>query len=122
MPYEKPTAAQLKARHPAFSELADPYIDAVIADANRFVDETWCEPDYQPAIMFLAAHMLVCEGALGGDVDTPGPVVSDKLGDAAVTYANAVDSSKSVSDYSSTAYGRRYLELLRVNQRGPVTV
>lgn len=122
MPYTTPTVDEFKARHPLFDDVADPYVEAVIEDASSFVDDSWFADDYKPAIMYLTAHMLLCEGALGGAVDTAGLIVSDKLGDASTTYANAIDPTKSVSDYGSTAFGRRYLELLRVNQRGPVTV
>jgi glucose dehydrogenase len=118
MPYTIPTASDFKARHVAFVDLTNSYIDAVMLEASRFVDESWLEPDYQPALMFLTAHMLVSEGALGARADTAGLITSEKLGDAAVTYGNAVSEMKSVSDYTSTSYGRRYLQLLRVNQPG----
>lgn len=116
MPYTIPTAQDLKDRHPAFSDTPDSQVEAVITDASRWVDETWLEDDYRPALMFLAAHMLVGEGALGGDTSAPGPVTSYKLGDASETYGNAVDPSRSISDFGTTVYGRRYMALLRVNQ------
>ena len=115
MPYTVPTATQFRSRFPRFAAVDSDCIEANIADAARNVDETWFEDDYQPAIMFLAAHLLVMEGALGGAIDTPGLITSEKLGDASVTYGNAVADSKNISDYGSTNYGRRYQELLRKN-------
>jgi len=116
MPYTTPTASELKTRHPAFIDSDSDYVDAVIADANRFVDDSWFIDDYQPAIMFLAAHMLICEGALNGSVK--GVITSEAMGDASASYDN---SQPSVSDYHSTSYGRRFVALLRVNQPGVET-
>lgn len=113
MPYTTPTAQQLKTRHPAFVDLDSDYVDAVIADAARLIDSTWFEADYQPAIMYLAAHMMTLEG--NNDGDDKGVVVSERIGDASASYA-APGAQSSVSDYQATSYGRRYLQLLRVNQ------
>lgn len=108
-----PTVAQLKARHPAFASVSDSYIDAVISDASGFIGESeWLERDYQPAIMALACHMMATEGALGGRADTSGALTSDKLGDAAQTYATITGGS---TDFTTTSFGRQYLRLLRVN-------
>lgn len=118
MPYTLPTANELQTRYPAFATTADGTIDLAITDAARFVDETWLEDDYQPAIMALAAHNLTMEGALGGSVQNGGAITSEKLGDASTSYGNAIDASKSVSDWGQTTFGRAFLRLLRVNQPG----
>lgn len=58
MPYSTPSAAQFRARFPEFTA-SDPDIDAVIAAAMLWVDVgQWDEGDYQPAILYLAAHYL----------------------------------------------------------------
>lgn len=120
MAYEAPTAADLKARYPAFAAVADATLEALIADANRFVDSSWIEDDYAPAIMALAAHMGVMEGVLGaGSGVSAGGVVltSEKLGDASQSYAvGASATNDSGNDYNATAYGRTFARLLRVNQ------
>ena len=116
MTYTLPTAAEFKARHVLFADLTDAYVNTMIAEASRFVDETWCEDDYQPAIMFLAAHNAVGEGALGGRTDTSGVIASEKLGDASINYGGISSGSSLEINYNSTAYGKRYLQLLRVNQ------
>lgn len=118
MPYTLPTANELQTRYPAFATTADGTIDIAIAEAARFVDESWFEDDYQPAIMALAAHNLTMEGALGGTVQNGGVITSEKLGDASTSYGNAISDSKTVSDWSQTTFGRKFLLLLRVNQGG----
>jgi len=116
MPYTTPTATEFKTRHSAFSAVDSDYIDAIIAEAVRYVDTSWFEEDYQPAVMHLTAHMLMCEGAIGG-VSTAGVLASQAIGDASESYDN---SKPSVSDYQSTTYGRAFLRLLRVNHPGVV--
>lgn len=118
MPYTLPTANELQARYPAFATTADGTVDTAIAEAARFVDESWFEDDYQPAIMALAAHNMTMEGALGGTVQNGGAITSEKLGDASTSYGNAISDSKTVSDWSQTVFGRKFLLLLRVNQGG----
>lgn len=118
MPYLLPTATQLKTRFPEFADVADATVDAVIADASRFVDESWFELDYQPAIIALAAHFLTTEGALGGRTDVSGAITSEKLGDASWTYATPTGSAS--SEFSGTAYGRTFIRIQRVNVPGVV--
>lgn len=115
MPYVVPTPAQFKIRFPAFAAVADATVQALLTEAARNVDESWFEKDYQPAIMYLAAHYLKLEGVLGDDVNVTGPITSERLGDASVTYANA-QTGVMMTQYGTTLYGRRYYELLRVNQ------
>lgn len=114
MPYVIPTSAQLKERYPAFSAVADALINLVIADAERNVDEGWQEPDYQPAIMALAAHMLVEEGATGRNVEFAGAITSSKLGDAQDTYSGLTD-SQMAGEFNSTSYGRKFMQLRALN-------
>jgi hypothetical protein len=59
MAHEVPTAADLKARYPAFADVADATVDIHIADASTTgVDTSWLEADYAPAISALAAHNM----------------------------------------------------------------
>jgi hypothetical protein len=113
MPYTTPTASEFKTRYPAFDSVDSGIVDASIAEANRFVDTGWFEDDYQPAIMALAAHIMLCDGELGGNVDNSGVITSEKLGDASVTYGASVGNSS--SEYSQTAYGRKFLRMQRAN-------
>ena len=121
MPYTVPTNNEFICRHPRFSEIDEGTITAVILDAALSVDTTWFESDFQPAIMHLTAHYLVMEGHLGDAINTAGLITSEKLGDASVNYGNAVSEIKSVADYGSTAYGRRFQDLLKKNNPAVLT-
>lgn len=117
MPYTVPTASDLKARYPAFAEVSSPLIELVIADAARNVDQSWIEGDYQPAIMALSAHMLIEEGATGRSTEAAGAITSSKLGDAQDSYAG-LTSAQSAGEYSSTSYGRKFMQLRAQNCQG----
>jgi hypothetical protein len=127
MPYALPTAATLKTKFPTFGPVADATITLAIAEAGASVDNTWIEADYQPAILYLAAHIMTLDGALSAAVDledassviNSGLVTEMKVGDVAVKLAGSASSGSgsggSAFGYGSTAYGRRYLDLLRRN-------
>lgn len=119
MPYIIPTAAEFKARYPAFNEVSDSLIDLVIIDAARNVDTTWCEADYQPAILALTAHLLVEDGVTGRDINFAGAITSSKLGDAQDTYSG-LTASQMVGEFNSTTYGRKFMQLRAVNVQGVV--
>lgn len=119
MPYVIPTAGELQTRYPAFVDVDPDLIDDTIADAARFVDESWFEEDYQPAIMALAAHMLVEDGATGRDVQYAGVITSSKLGDAQDTYSG-LSGSEMMGEYSSTSYGRKYMRIRAANHAGVI--
>lgn len=115
MPYVIPTAVEFKARFTTeFDALNDAYIDVMIAEAARNVDDGWTEDDYQPAIMYLTAHNISEEKSLGGIYGSPGMVTSSKLGDAQDTYASN-GSIDAIGIYGTTIYGRRFAQLQRVN-------
>lgn len=113
MPYATPTASELKARYPEFASVSDTLVNFAISDAGRFVDTGWIEADYQRAIIALAAHLLVQDGALGGSTVVSGNITSEKLGDASVNYGAAVGSAN--NEYGTTSYGRTFLRIQRVN-------
>jgi hypothetical protein len=128
MPYTLPTATTFKAKFPTFAPVADATIDLAIAEAGSSVDTTWIERDYQPAILYLAAHIMTIDGVLAAAVDiddassviNSGLVTEMKVGDVAVKLASGSSGSGSGSGgsafgYGSTAYGQRYLDLLRRN-------
>lgn len=118
MAYDAPTAADITARFPVFADVDPAVINAMIEEAARFLDEAWNEDDYPIAYRYLVAHMLVMEGALqssGGPGVATGPIQSEKLGDASVTYAQPGASSGAFSEFMQTVYGRRYLEIMRRN-------
>lgn len=111
-----PTATELKTRYPDFVDVADATVTAFIADATRFVDDTWFADDIDRAIMALAAHMMAMEGLGANAVSRAGAgvVTSYKLGDAAETYAPP-GGGGSGSEYEATAYGRTFLRIMAAN-------
>jgi hypothetical protein len=116
MAYVVPDSSDFKARFPAFASYDDTYIDLVIEEAALSVNETWIETDYQPAILYLTAHLITTEaGGPGGVAGQSGPVQSESFGPISKSYAVAKGASGNVSLYSSTEYGRRYLTLLKRN-------
>lgn len=120
MPYTTPTHNEFKERFPRFLTVSKAIVDDAIEEAERVVDSSWLESDYQKAIMFLAAHYLTMEGHPNESraVDTPGGITSEKLGDASVTYGSATGTKEGQSDYNQTQYGRRFQELLQRNVGG----
>lgn len=128
MAYTAPTATEFKDRFPIFVDVSDPAIETLIVEAQRQVDESWAEADYKPAIQYWVAHVLVMEGALNPDgaaasAQQSGPIKSESLGDASVTYADRAGSSgggTSTSEYMQTSYGARFVALRRANVGGPV--
>jgi len=134
MPYVLPTVDQFKERFPIFSDSDDGIIDTLIVEASHGVDASWKEYDYQPAIMYLAAHLLATDNSDEGDqveigaAGGAGAIASESFGSGlSVSYAtggaaNAEGSLSSDDEFGTTEYGRRYLALLRRNRRGPLVV
>lgn len=127
MPYEIPTIEQFRTKFPTFSGVPDPTIGAALGEASASVDQSWIEADYQPAILYLAAHILTVDGALFdalgsgavGGVIAAGQVAEAKVGDVQVKLAGPAGGSSGAGGASglrSTGYGLRYLDLLRRNQ------
>lgn len=133
MPYTKPTAAEFKAKFPTFAAVGDPTIDLAITEASASVDTSWVEADYQPAVMYLAAHIMTIDGVVlaGSDLGSAAGVINAglvsemKVGDVSVKLGGAAGAGGgaggSMTGLRATGYGLRYLELLRRN-RSPVYV
>ena len=104
-----------------------PRIQIALTDAGRSVDTDWIDADRDPAVMALAAHYLVTEGAFaaaGGPSATRGAVTAEKLGDASMTYARLGGGATGAmaSEFATTVYGQTYLRLLRRNVAGVAIV
>lgn len=112
MAYTAPVLAEFRARFPDF-EATDAAINFALADAGNLVDISWLERDYATAILFLAAHWLT---VLSGDgADAPGQITAESFGPLSVSYA---DNGGTGSEFATTGYGRRYLELRKGNFPG----
>jgi hypothetical protein len=121
MPYVAPTPAQFKARFPEFEAVADAIVAFAMEEAGLSVDDSWIERDYAIALNYLTAHILISSGRLSGDAAgaaTLGPVISESLGDASVSYADkskVVGAEGLAAELASTTYGQRFLSLRRRN-------
>jgi hypothetical protein len=112
-PYAEPTPAQFVRRFPEFENVEKPVIQTALDDATASVSTSWADNDYQPAIMFLAAHYL----AVGQMQINGGQLNSVTMGSIALTYVrNTTDTSL----VSSTAYGQRFAEIRARNIGGLV--
>lgn len=121
--YIEPTAADLKARFPEFASVADATLELILAEAIGQVGDTWLERDRRPAQLYLAAHMLAMEGeparsmgsgTVGG---VTGPMKSRTVGDVRTEFAGFAGAGGATTDagYETTAYGKQFLRLLRLN-------
>lgn len=120
------TAADLTARYPEFAGVSQAVLDAVVAEAGGFVDDTWIEADRQPATLALAAHMLASEGypakATAGYDHARGAVTERTVGQVSTKFggnASVGRGGTDVYDYAGSAYGRAYLMYLRRSHGGP---
>lgn len=142
-----PTAANLKARYPEFTPVADERITLFIQEAARSVDDSWIETDQSPAIISLACHQMSLEGepasssggsasggsASGGSAGSSADnakegrfLKSRKVGDVSNEWAESeaskaagtLSATASQAEYRSTSYGANFLRLMKLNHSG----
>lgn len=115
MPYTVPTVDDFRARFPEI-DATDAVIQTAINDAADMVDTTWLEKDYQKAILFLAAHYVTIGAAEEvGTIGDEQTIASESFGPISVSYQKTEGGASNGSTFGTTGYGRRYLELLRLN-------
>lgn len=115
MAYTAPTLAEFQVRFPEFEDSEDEAVQFALDDAGRLVGQSWLkEGDYKAGIQLLAAHFLQVSG---GAYDSGG-LRSFSVGAISVTYAD----SKVLAELGTTSYGSRYMQLLKLNCRGPVVI
>ncbi len=119
MAYDAPAPADLILRYPAFSAVDETVIQYWLTDAERFVDTTWIEGDYAPALMARAAHSMALAGIGVTASAIPGGVTRFKSGAMDVTIADAVAAAQASGGYPSTRYGLEFAGLQRRNFGGP---
>lgn len=127
MPYTVPTTEQFLARFPVFNSRDEDQIAAILVEASGFVDATWEEKDYQPAIMYMAAHLLTTDSSQEGDdagSGGDGVVASESFGGMSVSYVRPTGTSGNsfTNEWATTSYGRRYLALLKMNKPAVVPI
>lgn len=124
MPYTTPTADQLQAKYPAFAAVDDAVVDLFITDANRSVDTTWTEGDYQTAIMLLACHLMTMAGhGTGGDAQVNAQGLagfkSIRSGQLSLDRGSAADQPSGYPpQYVGSIYGQQFWNLLKLNKPG----
>lgn len=126
MAYEIPTAAQVKARYPAFAAVADATIDVYVADAAASaVDTSWREADYLPAIASYAAHRMAMLN-IGAHGQAAGYALQGVTGIRSGNFQATFDADKAKAAASgsldATPYGQEYKRLLGINRGGPRVV
>lgn len=128
MPYTKPTTEQFKARFPQLVSTPDATVQVFLDEADGEVGETWTEKDRALAVLYLAAHLLVSQGASGaspggGGAAPAGAIKRRKVGDVETEYFGTdATATITISSTASTPYGKRYLELMRKNFPAVVVV
>lgn len=122
MSYTVPSAATFKARHPRFAAVSDGTVDIYLAEAGDHVGAAWSDADGPVGIMYLAAHMMVMEGALsptGVAMGVGNQIKKVKAGEVETEFSTdakpAGISGKLWATYGSTFYGQRYLDLAARN-------
>ncbi len=118
MAYTVPTAATFKARHPRFASVTDGTVDLYLAEAGNQVGTEWADTDGPAGIMYLAAHMMIMEGALAPTKVSLGvgnQIKKVKAGEVETEFATDAKpdgiSGKLWATYGRTIYGQRYLDL-----------
>lgn len=122
MAYTPPTPANLIQRYPAFAAVPTPTIQYWLTDAERFVDTSWMEQDYAPALMALAAHNMVSaglgtDGALASVV--PAGVSKFKSGVLDVSFSDGATADRLSGALTASRYGGEFQLLRRRNKAGP---
>ena len=122
-----PSAAEIKARYPEFTGVADATILLMLAEGLPMVDEGWQLADQKPALMAFTAHLLSLEGYPARVTNPQAPVPAGagrevllrKVGDVTTQYARtraAGGSGNSLqSSLALTRYGQRFAQLLKLN-------
>lgn len=122
MPYVAPTASELKSRFPAFESVPDQTVTQAITEANRFVDESWADDDYQISIMLLACHIMTLDGLGTGaqaQVYAQGMAGYQSIKSGAFSLDRGSSSGSGVG-WAATTYGQRFLAYLNMNRGGPL--
>ena len=115
-----PTPANLKARYPAFASVADETVQYWLTDAERFVDTSWLEVDYAPALMAVAAHNMAMAGVLPGEATLALTGVSSfKSGTFSANISDAAQQSAAKGGWGATKYGLEFKAILHRNFSGP---
>jgi hypothetical protein len=117
----------MKLKFPEFEDIEDGTIEFAIEEAALMVQSNWTS-GYNIAIMYAAAH-LVSAGQAASEAmsgEATGDIASESIGRISIKYnkpSTAVTNSDATpDDFTSSSYGRRFIELRDRNFGGPVVV
>jgi hypothetical protein len=113
--YSAPDADALKARFPAFADVADATLEAALVRARRHVDDTWIEDDRAEAEMLYAAHDMTLDG-LGATREAQ--LAGFKRLKLDTLELERQASAGDPGTLKSTSYGVRFAELRRRSHPG----
>lgn len=105
----------LKCIAPEFDNVDSGVIDCIITIAENQVDEVTFENDYEPAVAYLAAHMLTI--AKGSEA---GIITQKRVGDLQLMYGTPVAISDGI--LGSTWYGREFVRIRGLHVVGVLCV
>lgn len=129
MSFEKITPEDFKTLKPQFHAVADDIIAAYLDLSGLFVDKTWLNETYKAAATAITCHLMTIDG-LGTDAESQSfksgaqHYASIHSGQLTLTRLNAASNGDdgALTWLSSTACGKFYLMLLRLNKSGPRVV
>lgn len=122
MTYAVPSAATFKARHPRFASVSDGTVTLYLTEAGTYVGTGWDDADGPVGIMYLAAHLMIMEGAIsptGVSIGVGNQIKKVKAGEVETEFSTDAKSDgisgKLWATYGRTFYGQRYLDLAARN-------
>lgn len=125
MAYTPVTPEQFKAAKPQFAAVPDETIQVYLDMAGLWVDDSWPERLYQPAVIASACHLMTLEG-LGTDEQSQSfasgeaAYQSIKSGEVTLTRYQKAAGAMSYSDWlGQTTCGAFFMQLLRMAKAGP---
>ena len=131
MAWTPPSAADFKARFPAFDAVVSAVADEAIAEAGLYVDHTWIsEADYRLGLMLMAAHTLTLDGHGTGaeaEMARAGTLGFTTMKSADLTLTRQGSRSDKQGDgagdpFALTTYGVRFVQLRQRNVPGVLSV
>lgn len=111
-----PTSLSIKNRFPVFAGIPDSVIEFAIEEASLVVDGSWGTATEQLlAISYVVAHFLMV-GIQRMESASGQVVTAERIGEMSITYlAPPVPTASDSTDWTTTAFGTRYLAILKRN-------
>lgn len=111
-----PTPANIKTRYPALVGIPDGAIQLAINDAVPMFDEARWGGWFDQGFAAYVAHMVLADQNLnaGQSAQQVGVLLSKKVGDVQVNYAQPSGITARDAFFAGTTYGQRYLQLRRL--------